>query len=1434
MQIASQENTNCKKCTRPDDAENMVGCDTCDAWQHYGCAGVSESIAGSNRSWKCDGCRLKSIPVAEAVGSPSSTASAYTSASSKKSRQAQLRLELLEQQNEIRMRKLEEEEKYLKERFELLMRIEEEEDAASSRSRVSARSKRDRLEEWLEAEVPAASKCLERECGDLEVIHDQSGNSRRSIQATAEELWMTAPTLETQSVSREVNNLNPFLSQTVSAPAAMKNPPNVVHPAHTIMHDSLRVPPDEPPAAHLQQNHYFLSEKFTRPGPVNEKGPTMPMNTRQTIADDVLVSPRHEQLGMPLTFPRKRAILESTQAKPQIHYPNPERCETEPVVLGPTATQLAARQVMARDLPFFSGDPEDWPIFYSSFKNSTAVCGYSDAENLARLQRCLRGSALDSVRSRLLLPSSVASVMATLRMLFGRPEILINSLLRRVRSSPAPKADNLKSIVDYGLAVQNLIDHMIVSEQQNHLANPLLLNELVEKLLTHFKLQWSSFKQTQLHIDLRTFNAFISNLVCLASDLLVNSEAFLGNAKASRSDKHKEKLFVHSEGSLNETEKEHLAMQQIQDRPAKGCSYCEEESHQIAGCHSFETLTIDARWKSIRSKNLCRTCLVPHRKWPCRSKKECGINGCRSRHHQLLHTQNTHQLEQVLPHTGDGVQAHQNHHRSQSVSIFRYIPVKLFSNNRVVRIFAFLDEGSSSTLLEAQIAEELGLDGPSDSLWLSWTGNISREEKGSKRISVTIAGDNLKQKYTIDNIQTVDELNLPRQSFDYENLAGQFPHLVGLPLKGYTNITPRIIIGLEHVRLLTALKTREGRNGGPVVVKTRLGWCAFGKDSGKLRSSSVHLNHHALDTMSNQSLHEVMRSYFAIEESAVSVRPEGEDDKRAIQILERTTVKKDNYYETGLLWRMDDPTFPNSLPMAIGRLKSLERRLARDPKLAANVQHQIADYIEKGYAHEASEAELQNSDSRRVWYLPLGVVVSPKKPDKIRLIWDAAAKVQGINFNDLLLRGPDLLVSLVEVILRFRERSIAVCGDICEMFHQIKIRSEDKQYQRFLWRNEPGHKIEVYIMDVATFGATCSPCSVHYVKNKNAEAHAAEYPRAAMAVIKNHYVDDFLDSTDTVEEAIELVNQVKTIHSAAGFKIRKFRSIAPEVVSAAGETEQLSGKPINGEKQVAGDRVLGLIWDPAEDAFTFDASGIDKQQLRNGCVIPTKRQVLQVVMRIFDPLGFVSHYTIHGKILMQEIWRSGTNWNEPISQYSNILDFWYRWSELLAQIGEVKVPRCYFGEAPSNSLQELQVHIFVDASESAYACVAYLRMNCVGGIHCAFLASKTKVAPLKPLSIPRLELQAAMIGARLLQTVCTSLSLPVSKRYLWTDSTTVLAWLRSDSRRYHQFVGFRVGEILSLSSIDEWKYVPSRLNVADEATKWTTGPTPIDPYSQGL
>ncbi|XP_055615074.1 uncharacterized protein LOC129761378 [Toxorhynchites rutilus septentrionalis] len=157
---------------------------------------------------------------------------------------------------------------------------------------------------------------------------------------------------------------------------------------------------------------------------------------------------------------------------------------------------------------------------------------------------------------------------------------------------------------------------------------------------------------------------------------------------------------------------------------------------------------------------------------------------------------------------------------------------------------------------------------------------------------------------------------------------------------------------------------------------------------------------------------------------------------------------------------------------------------------------------------------------------------------------------------------------------------------------------------------------------------------------------------------------------------------------------------------------------------------------------------------------------------------------------------------------------------MMRDIGSFRLPRSYFGNAKSGEITDLQLHVFADASETAYGCVAYFRAIVRGEVRCALVMSRSKVAPLKQISIPRLELLAAVLGARLSRTVLESHSFKVDRVVYWIDASVVLSWIRSDQRRYKQFVGFRIGEILSLTKLTDWRWVPTRLNVADQLTKW--------------
>ncbi|XP_062707485.1 uncharacterized protein LOC134288006 [Aedes albopictus] len=1087
---------------------------------------------------------------------------------------------------------------------------------------------------------------------------------------------------------------------------------------------------------------------------------------------------------------------------------------TNLATFAPSPSQLAARQVMPRDLPPFSGNPADWPVFISCFMNTTLACGYSSAENLCRLQRSLKGAAYEAVQSRLLLPESVPHIMETLHMLYGRPELLISALLDKVRSTPPPKVEKFQTIIDFGMSIQSLCDHLEVAGQTAHLSNPSLLAELVTKLPPHLQMEWGSYLQGFSEVNLKTFGLFMSSVVKAVSKVTVyasssgRSSAFGKNSSNSR-------------GSVNTHRSDPIFSSESSREGAKHCPACKNVGHRIQDCRAFQSLSVDGRWKCVQSNGLCRNCLSSHARRSCRKTSNCGTNGCEYRHHPLLHSPRNSTDTQIQPLVNTA--ENHTHRQGQQSLLFRILPVTLHGPKGSVDTFAFLDDGSSLTLVEDSLVKELGVEGVTMPLCLLWTANVSRTEKGSKQLSLTVSSTDGK-RYSLEEVQTVKELSLPTQSLPYDHLSEQFAHLKGLPVKSYSKATPKLLIGVNNLDLMVPLKVREGYKREPIAAKTRLGWCIYGGKASDGQQLSV--NYHACGCASDQSLHNLVKDFFSTEDISVpTVAPlVSAAEERALQILQDTTVRVGNHFETGLLWKFDHVELPDSYGMARRRLECLEKRMMRNPDLKQALQTQLEDYQAKGYAHRATEEELASADIRRVWYLPLGAVVNPRKPGKIRMIWDARAAVNGISLNSVLLKGPDQLTSLPGVLVRFRQFHVGVCSDIKEMFHQILIRKEDRHSQRFLWRCDSSETPEVYLMDVATFGSTCSPASAQYIKNKNAKEFQETYPRAVEGIVDNHYVDDSLESYESTEEAIKVSQEMRFIHAHGGFELRNWLSNSSEVLNALGEVKPGEDKKFATDKQSNFDRVLGLLWLTQEDSFSFSTEmKEDITELLQSDQHPTKRQMLKCLMSLFDPLGLLSLFVVHGKILLQEVWREGIQWDERVN--NDLHQRWKSWTHLFKDVRNLKIPRCYFIAATKERYRDLQLHVFVDASESAYSAVAYFRTSNADGLpECALIAAKTKVAPLRTQSIPRLELQAAVLGARLSQFVEENHTLRISKKVFWSDSATVLSWLRADNRRYKQFVACRIGELLTITDVGNWRWVPTKQNPADLATKWGNGP----------
>ena len=256
--------------------------------------------------------------------------------------------------------------------------------------------------------------------------------------------------------------------------------------------------------------------------------------------------------------------------------------------------------------------------------------------------------------------------------------------------------------------------------------------------------------------------------------------------------------------------------------------------------------------------------------------------------------------------------------------------------------------------------------------------------------------------------------------------------------------------------------------------------------------------------------------------SNCDVTGHSKDEQRAVKTLEQTTRFNGERYEVVFLWREEEVMLPNDLYSAMGQLKSLERRLQKEEKVRKRYQDTIDTDVNAGYLRKVDQAELNETKDKLQWYLPHHPVINPHKPKKVRRVCNATAKYQSVALHDKLLLGPDLLQSLIGIIFRFRKPQIALSADIEAMFLQVSVSNDDSRCLRLLWREDPEQRIEVYEYTRHVFGAKSSPACANYALHQVAKDNAVNNENIVRTVQRNFYMDDFLKSVRTLQEAIEI------------------------------------------------------------------------------------------------------------------------------------------------------------------------------------------------------------------------------------------------------------------------------------------------------------------------
>ena len=364
----------------------------------------------------------------------------------------------------------------------------------------------------------------------------------------------------------------------------------------------------------------------------------------------------------------------------------------------------------------------------------------------------------------------------------------------------------------------------------------------------------------------------------------------------------------------------------------------------------------------------------------------------------------------------------------------------------------------------------------------------------------------------------------------------------------------------------------------------------------------------------------------------------------------------------------------------------------------------------------------------------------------------------------------------------------------------------DQDVHQFLW--QCGNVVRVMRFVRVPFGNTSSP----FLLNVTIKHHLNFYSNSVtiQELKENLYVDDWLSGANTVEEASKMLSEAQSVLSDAGMVLSKWHTNSDFLID---EHNQY----FEPETSVA--KLLGMYWNSAEDVFLF--KGIDLDNKKE--FIYTKRNVLSLIARLFDPVGLINPFVMYAKILLQEIWRLGLGWDEILPH-----DLQLKLQHCINSIEVIKnfeIKRCYFSGLSLNSVEGLEVHAFSDASEKGYDTCIYFRMpKSDNEFYVSFVMSRGKVAPTKRITLPRLELLGALLSARLINFVKSALHLNDDvKLFCWTDSQVALLWIKGDPVRWKMFAANRVIEIQTLTSPANWFHCPGKGNPADLISRGVTG-----------
>ena len=1097
----------------------------------------------------------------------------------------------------------------------------------------------------------------------------------------------------------------------------------------------------------------------------------------------------------------------------------------------------------------FKGELTTWTTFWDSYQVAIHENrSLSDIEKFNYLRSLLQGPALDAVTGLTLTAANYSEAVEVLNKRFGNKQQIIDKHMEALLGVEVVTSDtNLKALRRLYDTIETQVRGLKAMGVESETYGGLLSSVVLGKIPQEIRLVISR----EMGDGDRKLDALMKMLL---DELQARERAA---AIDVASGKGREKIVKsHSTAAA-------LLTRDMRVTPT--CCYC-RQPHLSHTCKNVDS--IEERKQILRDAGRCFVCLRKgHIARQCNSRSRCPH--CSGRHHGSICGGQKPALGDDKPKEAGGSTSTMTNLAtgmnpaavpfrtttstalctSGSQAILLQTAQATVSNptalEKSCHVRIVFDCGSQRSYVTEQVARRLSLATEGEkSLTIMTFGSKREQTRVCKLVRLGLATKDGTLKPL--RLFTVPMICEPIACQPISICCSDFDHLTGIDLAdssgGYGSLEVDILIGSDQYWGLVTGETRRG-NSGPVAIRTTLGWVLSGPAPLHTHDApDACLVTHTLrvDGLSNDSqlLDDRLKSFWELESLGVT---DSDPECSVYDDFGSTIQLTGGRYEVQLPWKEAHPALPDNYQLCVKRLRGLMKRLKQDPAILHEYDSTIKSQMQQGIVERV---EPSDEDPENVHYLPHHAVVRrDKETTKVRIVYDASARSSGPSLNDCLHVGPKLNQKILDILLRFRVHRIAVIADIEKAFLMVSMARRDRDVLRFLWVRdaceEEQELIELRFTRVV-FGVSSSPFLLNATIRHHLGKYETTHPHFVEKLRRSLYVDDLASGADDVEQAHQMFSTAKAILKDAGLNLRKFYSNSAELqarvnpdaglgnptceATATGALEEsYSSSTLGGGQRLhSGEqKVLGVRWDMSADRLLVNLEEIASVAR---VLTPTKRSIVSLVGRFFDPLGYLAPVVVRFKIFVRELCEARLDWDQPLP--SELIEGWSTLSTSLQYAQSISLPRCYFESVPEE-LISCTLCGFCDASLKAYAGVIYVLLETNVGYSVKFVAAKTRVAPIQCQTIPRLELLSALLLARLLSTVTESLEceLTLSPPRCFTDSTVSLCWIKGSDKTWKAFVQNRVTEIRKLIPPDSWNHCPGKSNPADIPSR---GLTPLE------